>query len=291
MSACAGTAKPSASAVAAMPVRATREPGEMVRSLPQIRTEKIPMPKYVYAASKKLLALFASTSHNQYVVVNADPIADLVDRHLPLVRSLARRYRGCGEPFDDLVQVGCLGLVAAARRFDASRGIQFAAYAAPTVDGELRRYLRDRSSTIRVPRREQERALLLRRAAQVTTQRLGREASLAETARTAGIPIDEARRALSRGAATVPLSALDRRESPAAEDEFAACEDKAFVDELVMSLAPRERQLVRLRYGGDLSQAEIARRLDISQSQASRLLAAVLEKLRDSIAANGHRAA
>jgi RNA polymerase sigma-B factor len=131
----------------------------------------------------------------------------------------------------------------------------------------------------------------LREAAQVATQRLGHEASLAETARTAGIPIHVARRTLTQSAATVPLSTLERRESTAAADEFAACEDKAFVSELVMSLAPRERQLVRLRFGSDLSQAEIAQRLDISQSQTSRLLAAVLEKLRDSADANDHRAA
>jgi RNA polymerase sigma-B factor len=249
------------------------------------------MTKSLYASFEKLLELFARAAQNHCVVVSPDPISDLVDRHLPLVRSLARRYRGCGEPFEDLVQVGSVGLVAAARRFDPSRGVQFAAYAAPSVDGELRRYLRDRASTIRVPRREQERATLLREAAQVATQRLGHEASLAETARTAGIPIHIARRTLARAAGTVPLSTLEQRASPAADDEFAACEDKAFVSELVMSLAPRERQLVRLRFGGDLSQAEIAQRLDISQSQASRLLAAALQKLRKSIDANDQQVA
>jgi RNA polymerase sigma-B factor len=249
------------------------------------------MSQSVHATSDELLELFCRAEEYPRMVVSSDPIADLVDRHLPLVRSLARRYRGCGEPFDDLVQVGSVGLVAAARRFDPSRGIQFAAYAAPTVEGELRRYLRDRAATIRVPRREQERAAMLRRAAQVAAQRLGREASLAETAQTAGISLADARRALDGSAGTVPLSTLERRASPAAEDEFAACEDKAYVGELVMSLAPRERQLVSLRFGSDLSQAEIAQRLDISQSQASRLLAAVLEKLRHSAEAIDHRAA
>ena len=249
------------------------------------------MTESVYASCEKLLELFGREAQNHCVVVSSDPLFDLVDRHLPLVRSLARRYRSCGEPFEDLVQVGCVGLVAAARRFDPSRGVQFAAYAAPTVDGELRRYLRDRASTIRVPRREQERATMLREAAQVATQRLGHEASLAETARTAGIPIQVARRTLTRAAGTVSLSTLEQRASPAAEDEFEACEDKAFVSSLVRSLAPRERQLVRLRFGGDLSQAEIAQRLDISQSQASRLLAAALQKLRDSIDANDQRVA
>src|SRR5690348_941648 len=105
----------------------------------------------------------------------ADPVDGLIERHLPLVRSIARRYAGSGEPFDELVQVGSLGLVAAARRFDPTRGVPFAAYAAPTVDGELRRHLRDRASTIRVPRREQERAASLRRAAQAVSQELGHE--------------------------------------------------------------------------------------------------------------------
>ena len=225
------------------------------------------------------------------MIVGSDPIEDLVDRHLPLVRSLARRYAGSGEPLDDLVQVGSVGLVAAARRFDPRRGIPFAAYAAPTVEGELRRYLRDRASTIRVPRREQERVAVLRRTAHAVAQELGHEASLADTARAAGIPLDDARRALDGAAATVPFSMLDRRASREAEDELAALEDREFVRELCLSLAPSERRLVRLRYGADLSQTEIARCLDISQSQASRLLAAVLEKLRRSAEAGDPKAA
>src|SRR3981189_3497638 len=107
-----------------------------------------------------------------------DRVDDLVSRHLPLVRASARRYVGCGEAWDDLVQVGCVGLVAAARRFDPSRGTPFAAYAQPTIDGELRRHLRDRSSTVRVPRREQRLAADLRAAAHDVGQALGHEASL-----------------------------------------------------------------------------------------------------------------
>jgi RNA polymerase sigma-B factor len=221
----------------------------------------------------------------------ADPIRDLVERHLPLVRSLARRYAGSGEPLDELVQVGSVGLVAAARRFDPARGVPFPAYAGPTVDGELRRYLRDRASTIRVPRREQERAATLRRAAQLVSQQLGHEASLDETAAAAGMTVDDARVALAGPALTMPLSALELRASTDADDELSACEDRELVQRLVASLPPRERQLVRLRFADDLSQTEIARRLEISQSQASRLLAAALEKLRCSAAAGDVRAA
>jgi RNA polymerase sigma-B factor len=224
-------------------------------------------------------------------VSGAEPRVDLLSRHLPLVRALARRYAGCGEPLDDLVQVGSVGLVAAARRFDASRGVPFAAYAAPTIDGELRRYLRDRSSTIRVPRREQELAATLRREAHMTAQRLGHEASLDEIAAAAGVSPQEARFALGAVARPEPLAALELRASPAAEDEIEACERRALVSELLAVLPPRERELVLLRFGGDLSQSEIARRLEISQSQASRLLAAALEKLRQRLEADVDRAA
>jgi RNA polymerase sigma-B factor len=224
-------------------------------------------------------------------VDDGDRRADLIDRHLPLVRALARRYSGCGEPLDDLLQVGSLALVAAARRFDPTRSVPFAAYASPTIDGELRRYLRDRSAPIRVPRREQELAAALRREAQVTAQRLGHEASLGETAAAAGVSLHDARVALDASAHPVPFTALELRANPAAEEEIEACERRALVADLLAMLPPRERALVLLRFGGDLSQSEIARRLEISQSQASRRLAAALEKLRGALGADVGRAA
>jgi RNA polymerase sigma-B factor len=216
----------------------------------------------------------------------SESIRDLVAAHLPLVRTIAKRYAGSGEPLEDLVQVGSVGLVAAARRFDPARGVPFAAYATPTVDGELRRHLRDRVATIRVPRRDQERAASLRRAARAVAQRLGREASLAETAEAAGVDVDEARAALAGTAPMAPLSAVEAYASREAEDEFAACEDRAFVDDLIDALEPRQRQIVRLRFAGDLPQAEIARRLNMSQSQASRELTSALDALRRSMLAD-----
>ena len=218
-------------------------------------------------------------------------VQDLVDEHLPLVHAVARRYVGSGEPLEDLVQVGAVGLVTAARRFDPTRGVPFAAYAMPTVDGELRRHLRDRVSTIRVPRRDQERAASLRMTARTVAQALGREASLAETAEAAGVGLDDARAALASTTPPAPLSAAETYASPEAEDEFAACEDRAFVLDLIGSLGPRERLLVRLRFDGDLAQAEIARRLNMSQSQASRGLSTALDKLRATALAGEGRAA
>jgi len=214
------------------------------------------------------------------VTAAADPSLDLVEQHLPLVRSLARRYVASGEPLEDLVQVASVGLVAAARRFDPSRGIPFAAYATPTVDGELRRYLRDRTGTIRVPRREQELAADLRRAARAMSQLTGHEPSLHEAAAAVGVSTVVAADALLAMVSPLPLDALEPTANPAAEEEIEACERRELVRELLAALTPREREIVRLRFGEDLSQLEIGRRVHLSQSQASRLLAAALEKLR-----------
>ena len=235
------------------------------------------MRHYVYASFANSLELYGNGEQDRAIVGDAEPHVDLISRHLPLVRALVRRYAGCGEPLDDLVQVGSVGLVAAARRFDASRGIPFAAYAAPTIEGELRGHVRL--------------AATLRREAHVTAQRLGHEASLDETAAAAGVSPQEARVALGAVARPESLTALELRASPAAEDEIEACERRALVGELLAALPPRERELVWLRFGGDLSQSEIAQRLEISQSQASRLLAAALEKLRQRLEADVDRAA
>ena len=204
----------------------------------------------------------------------------LIERYLPLVRALARRHAGGAEALEDLVQVGSVGLVVAASRYDPKRGVPFAAYAAPTIDGELRRHLRDRSSTVRVPRREQARAAALRRAASAASQRLGREPSLAETADAAGLSLADAEFLLSATAASVPLSGLELDPSDAAHDEIEDCERRTLIRASLASLEPRERAVLGLRFGADLSQAEIARRMHISQSHASRLLARALEKIR-----------
>jgi len=209
-----------------------------------------------------------------------DPAVDLIATHLPLVRTLARRYVAGNESLDDLVQVGSVGLVAAARRFDPTRGVPFAAYAAPTIDGELRRHLRDRAATIRVPRREQKLAADLRRAARTVSQRLGREATISDAAEAVGVSMDDAHSALRAALSPVPLAALEERPSNAAEEEIEACERRELVRALLETPTPREREVVRLRFDEDLSQAEIGRRVHISQSQASRLLATALEKLR-----------
>ena len=215
----------------------------------------------------------------------------LIAQHLPLARTLARRYARRDESLEDLVQVAAVGLVAAARRFDSARGVPFGAFAAPTIEGELRRHLRDRTATIRIPRRQQATASLLWRASRVVSERLGRQASVAEAAEAAGVRLDDAMHALAAVAGVAPLADAERRPSEDAEDAIAACEDRALLHRVLCSLDAREREVVCLRFVADLSQTEIARRLDMSQSQASRLLAGALEKLRGELAPEYNRAA
>jgi RNA polymerase sigma-B factor len=204
----------------------------------------------------------------------------LVRRHLPLVRSLACRHAGRGESLDDLVQVASLALVAAARRFDPDRGVPFAAYAAPTIDGAIRHHLRDRTGAVRIPRREQQAAVRISQALGAVSQRLGREASLPEAADAANVAVGEARRALETRYAPTPWTELESWASAAADEEIDACEVRALVQAGLRRLDSREREAVRLRFVADLPQAEIGRRIDVSQSQASRILASALEKLR-----------
>lgn len=219
-------------------------------------------------------------------VLDSDTRRQLVEQHLPLVRGLARRHAGAGEAFEDLVQVGALGLVAAARRYDPDRGVPFAAYAAPTVDGELRRHLRDRAATIRVPRREQALAGALRRAAVSTAQGLGHEASLGEIAAAAGLSRREAERVLGGTAAAASLAALDGEASVAASAEIEACERRVLLRAALAALEPRERTALALRFGAELSLREVGRRLGMSQGQAARTVRRALEEVRRSLDAD-----
>src|SRR3989441_1392673 len=112
---------------------------------------------------------------------------ELVERHLPLVRALARRYAGRGEQFEDLVQVGSIGLIKAIDRFDLERGVQLTTYAIPTIVGEIKRYFRDKTWSVSVPRRLKDLNLTISRLLEDLTAQLGRSPSVAELAEAAGV--------------------------------------------------------------------------------------------------------
>jgi len=217
------------------------------------------------------------------------PVADerehLIESHLPLVRSLARRYTGLGVELDDLVQVGSVGLIKATDRFDPARGVAFATFATPTIEGEIRHHLRDRSSSLRVPRQLQQVSRSIHRRQGELAVRLGRSPTVPELAE--ALHTDEAtvERALAAEAALKPLP-LTEGEGPEAAvtpEASATSDDRLTLASTIRALDERERQIVYLRFHADQTERQIAQQLGISQAHVSRLLGAALAKLRASI--------
>jgi RNA polymerase sigma-B factor len=211
--------------------------------------------------------------------------------HLPLVEYLARRFKDRGEPLDDLVQVGSVGLLKAIDRFDLGRGVEFSTYATPTIVGELKRYFRDKGWAVRVPRRLQELSLRMNKLVGQLTQDLGRAPTVPELAKSAGVSDEEVLEALESGQAysTTSLDAPsgDDEDSPMRMDRIGK-EDVALENlEYFASLAPliqqlpeRERQILYLRFFKGMTQSKIADHVGISQMHVSRLLTRILVFLR-----------
>ena len=217
---------------------------------------------------------------------------ELAREYLGLVRALARRYGGGNEPFEDLVQVGSIGLVKALDRFDPERG-DFAAYAVPTIVGELKRHFRDRTWTVAVPRSVKDLSVSVSRELDRLSNELGRSPTIAELAREVGADEESVVEALEATRAQIlkPLvtAAEDDGElGPATtfaveETGFAEIDNRSVLAAGLRALDPRERQIVELRFAGQLTQSQIAREVGISQMHVSRLLRSALEKMRASI--------
>lgn len=217
----------------------------------------------------------------------------LVERFLPLARSLAMGYARSSQPIEDLLQVASVGLVKAAARFDPERGVSFRAFATPTILGELRRHFRDFGWTVRVPRGLQERTLAASSAIDDLTASLGRAPSIGEIAGEIGTSTEDVVEALEASHASHPDS-LDRPAGEEAtwEDTLGRPDESFDVIDWKLTLMPAlealpesQRTVVGLRFFGDLSQAQIAERIGVSQMQVSRLLRRSLKELRDAIGA------
>jgi RNA polymerase sigma-B factor len=213
----------------------------------------------------------------------------LIESHLPLAKSVAKRYAGRGVDLDDLVQVGAVGLIKAADRFDASRGVAFSTFAEPTIEGEIRHHLRDRSSPVRIPRELQRLGKRLRGRRAELASKLGRDPTLSELADAVEADVGDVERALAAEQAreSVELAAAEDAGGATAETEpFAGSVERLLLAEHMHVLDERERRIVYLRFHADLTERQIARELEISQAHVSRLLSAALAKLQAQLAAD-----
>jgi RNA polymerase sigma-B factor len=220
----------------------------------------------------------------------------LITMYLPLVRSLARRYASRGEQFDDLVQVGAIGLIKAIDRFDLERGVELTTYATPNIVGEIKRYFRDKGWSVRVPRGLQELNIRLNKVIDELVPKLQRSPTINEIAEAAGATPEEVLEALETSQAynSVSLQAAPNGES--GDDEtglidymgteeaaYDTMEDRTMLAPGFAKLDARERYILHLRFFEGLTQSQIAARVGISQMHVSRLIRRALEKLRANI--------
>jgi RNA polymerase sigma-B factor len=213
----------------------------------------------------------------------------LIESHLPLVRSIARRYAGRGENLEDLVQVGSIGLIRASDRFDPDRGAAFATFAAPAIEGEIRRHLGDRASALRVPRELKRMTGEVQRCRTELSSSLGRTPTVAELAAALDLEPAEVGRALDAERALQPSAAQveDVAEAAGHAESLASSDDRLLVAAGAHVLDERERRIVLLRFHADMTEQDIATELGISQAHVSRLLSAALSKLRTELTHDG----
>jgi RNA polymerase sigma-B factor len=213
----------------------------------------------------------------------------LILDHMGFVQALARRYADRGEPLDDLVQAGMVGLVNAADRFDPSRGSDFRSFAAPTVLGEIRRHFRDRTWAVRVPRSVKDDVTRTAQSVEKLQGSLGRSPSVREIAAEADMSPDRVLDALAAQSAYRPVSMARPAEGDGPEGEREVATGEAGYEEVdarmalakgLSKLPPRERVILHLRFNEGLYQSEIAKRVGLSQMHVSRLIARALETLR-----------
>ncbi len=218
----------------------------------------------------------------------------LVERHMGLAAHIAQRYARGGKHDDDLRQVAMIGLVKSVDRFDPEYGAAFSAFAGRTIEGELKRHFRDTSWTVKVPRSAKELHLAVRRAAAELEQGGGGSPTVDELASHLGIDRDDVLRGLAASAAS-SVGTIDSgfddgdsgtdRQAVLADDDtsYEHAENRQIIADLMDELAPREREIVRLRFFEERSQQEIADEVGVSQMHVSRLLRRSFEQMRGSM--------
>ncbi|MEU7908551.1 SigB/SigF/SigG family RNA polymerase sigma factor [Actinoplanes sp. NPDC049118] len=219
-----------------------------------------------------------------------------IEAWLPLAKHLAHRYANRGEPTDDLIQTANIGLIKAVDRFDPDRGVDFAGYAIPTIIGEIKRHFRDRTWSIRVPRRLQELRLQITEANANLTHTLGRSPLVTDIATHLGVTEEEVleglegARAYNATSLSTPLGTEGTTELGDTiadkQNDYELADLRATLEPALGLLDDRERRIVILRFYGNQTQTQIAEQVGVSQMHVSRLLTRALAKLRTTIAAD-----
>lgn len=218
----------------------------------------------------------------------------LVRLHLPLVEHCARRFRNRGEPLEDLVQVGTIGLIKAVDRFETDRGVEFSTYATPTIIGEIKRHFRDKGWAIRVPRRLQELRMQITAVTAELTHTLGRSPTPGEVAERLGTSVEAVLEGIESANAytTLSLDAGDDAEEGGPsilagigvdDESLDHVEIRESIKPLLAELDAREKRILLYRFFKNMTQSQIAAEIGVSQMHVSRLLARTLEQLRSSL--------
>jgi RNA polymerase sigma-B factor len=237
---------------------------------------------------EQLAALEAGTSEHEKIR------AALIERHLPLVTFMARKFADRSEPLDDLIQVGTIGLIKAIDRFEISKGFEFSTFATPTIVGEIKRHFRDKTWAVRVPRRLQELGASVTKVTNELTQKLDRSPTPKEIAKHLGITVDEVAEALESNSAYSTISLdITSDTSTSIRDTFGALDEalegveyRESLKPLLAQLEDREKRILQMRFFENLSQSQIATELGISQMHVSRILNKVLSHLREGLISN-----
>ena len=219
-----------------------------------------------------------------------------IEAWIPLARHLAARYNGRGEPADDLLQTATLGLIKAVDRYDPERGVEFSGFAIPTILGEVKRHFRDRTWSVRVPRRTQELRMAITDANNRLVHTLGRSPTVADVAAYLGITEEEVleglegARAYSATSLSTPVAAdqsMELGDTLGENDHgFEMAELRMVLGAAMTSLDEREQRILSLRFYGNLTQSDIATKIGISQMHVSRLITRALAKLRTELTAD-----
>lgn len=215
--------------------------------------------------------------------------AELIEGHLPVARHIARRFGGRGEPEDDLIQAGTIGLIGAVDRFDLDRGLDFLSFAVPTINGEIRRHFRDRTWSMRVPRRLKDIQAPMSAAIGQLSQELGRAPRPSEVAERLGVPVEDVLEGLGAQQA-YHSDSLDRTDSDGnaqladrigtVDHDLEKIDNRELITPLIADLPDRERTILVMRFFGNRTQSQIAEVVGLSQMHVSRILDRTLKHLR-----------